>query len=223
MTTEPTQPTEPEPNGAEPSPAAIAATENPVQLTVGLVEDQRIPDGMVCMGSYRNGRLVARSVMPPEAWAQIDEYGIFDEPVQVVLVARAAPPGVQCQLYAMVPLPDEEDDEPEEPWAASGPGSSNEASLEESEEEADEDEPRVAPIPLGHIVRYERDRGASWKGVRSRPRCTGRPGSSGGSPPLPAWPMVIVSASSTSSVCGLLAVARPRSDDCRRWRRLKAA
>jgi hypothetical protein len=36
----------------------------------------------------------------------------------------------------MVPLPDEEeDDEPEEPWAASVPGSSYEASLEESEEE----------------------------------------------------------------------------------------
>jgi hypothetical protein len=149
-----------EPNGGAPTPAAIAATENPVQLTVGLVEDQRIPDGMVCMGSYRNGRLVARSVMPPEAWAQIDEYGIFDQPVQVVLVARAAPPGVQCQLYAMVPLPEEED-EPEEPWAASVPGSSYEASVEESEEEEDEeeeDEPRVAPIPLGHVVRYERDR-----------------------------------------------------------------
>jgi hypothetical protein len=162
MTTEPTEPIEPESNGGEPTPAAIAATENPVQLTVGLVEDQRIPDGMVCMGSYRNGRLVARSVMPPEAWAQIDEYGIFDEPVQVVLVARAAPPGVQCQLYAMVPLPDEEEeDEPEEPWAASVPGSSYEASLEdpdEEEEEDEEDEPRVAPIPLGHIVRYERDR-----------------------------------------------------------------
>jgi hypothetical protein len=163
MTTEPTEPIEPESNGGEPTPAAIAATENPVQLTVGLVDDQRIPDGMVCMGSYRNGRLVARSVMPPEAWAQIDEYGIFDEPVQVVLVARAAPPGVQCQLYAMVPLPDEEEeDEPEEPWAASVPGSSYEASLEESEEEEDdeedEDEPRVAPIPLGHVVRYERDR-----------------------------------------------------------------
>jgi hypothetical protein len=147
------------PNGA-PTPAAIAATESPVQLTVALVEDERVPDGMVCMGSYRNGRLVARSVMPPEAWAQIDEYGIFDEPVQVVLVARAAPPGVQCQLYAMVPLPEETDDEPEEPWATSVPGSSYEASLEEGEDEEaeDEDEPRVAPIPLGHIVRYERDR-----------------------------------------------------------------
>jgi hypothetical protein len=155
-----TDSTQPTSNGGTPTPAAIAATENPVQLTVGLVEDQRVPDGMVCMGSYRNGRLVARSVMPPEAWAQIDEYGIFDDPVQVVLVARAAPPGVQCQLYAMVELPDEEEDEPDEPWAASVPGSSYEASLEagDEEEEEDEDEPRVAPIPLGHIVRYERDR-----------------------------------------------------------------
>jgi hypothetical protein len=139
-----------------PAPAAIAATEKPVQLTVGLVEDDRIPEGMICMGSYRNGRLIARSVMPPEAWDQITRYGIFDEPVQVVLVARAAPPGLQCQLYAMVPLPEEEDDEPEEPWAASVPGASYEASVEDSEE--DESEPRVAPIPLGHIVRYERDR-----------------------------------------------------------------
>lgn len=144
-------------DGGTPAPAAIAATEDPVQLTVALVADERVPEGMVCMGSFRNGRLVARSVMPPEAWEQIHEYGIFDEPVQVVLVARAAPPGVQCQLYAMVPLPDEEDDEPEEPWAASLPGASYEASVEESDED-EEEEPRVAPIPLGHIVRYDRDR-----------------------------------------------------------------
>jgi len=96
--------------GETPTPAAIAATEHPVHITVALVEDQRVPDGMVCMGSYRNGRLVARAVLPPEAWGQITEYGIFDEPVQIVLVARAAPPGLQCQLYAMVPLPDDEDD-----------------------------------------------------------------------------------------------------------------
>ena len=147
------------PGSSAPVPAAIAATEDPVQLTVALVKDERIPDGMVCMGTFRNGRLVARSVMPPEAWEQIHQYGIFDEPVQVVLVARSGPPGVQCQLYAMVPLPDDEDEEPEEPWAASVPGSSYEASLESSEEEdEEEDEPHIAPIPLGHIVRYERDR-----------------------------------------------------------------
>jgi len=147
--------------GETPTPAAIAATEHPVQITVALVEDQRVPEGMVCMGSYRNGRLVARAVLPPEAWGQITEYGIFDEPVQIVLVARAAPPGLQCQLYAMVPLPDDEDDQ-EEPWSASVPGSSYEASVgaegEEGDEPAESGDPAVAPIPLGAIVRYERDR-----------------------------------------------------------------
>jgi hypothetical protein len=145
----------------QPVPAAIAATENPVQLSVALVTDERVPDGMVCMGSYRNGRLIARAVMPPEAWTQIHEFGIFDTPVQVVLVARAAPPGLQCQLYAMVPLPDDDEEEgDDEPWSASVPGSSYEAEVEEAgdDEEGDEDEPRVAPIPLGNIVRFDRDR-----------------------------------------------------------------
>ena len=150
----------PEP-GDPPTPAAIAATEHPVQISVALIEDDRVPSGMVCMGCYRNGRLVARSVLPPEAWGQIDEYGIFDDPVQIVLVARAAPPGLQCQLYAMVPLPDEEEEEADEPWSASVPGSSYESLVEDTDEgEAAEigDEPSVAPIPLGNIVRYERDR-----------------------------------------------------------------
>jgi hypothetical protein len=146
----------PPPAQGGPSPAAIAATESPVQITVGLVEDERVPEGMLCMGSYRNGRLVARAVLPPEAWGQIHDYGIFDEPVQIVLVARAAPPGLQCQLYAMVPLPDEEADE-DEPWSASVPGSSYESAVEGQDEEEDDD-PTVAPIPLGNIVRYERDR-----------------------------------------------------------------
>jgi len=153
MTSEQSEPEQ----GDAPSPAAIAATEHPVQITVGLLDDERVPEGMVCMGSYRNGRLIARAVLPPEAWGQIHEYGVFDEPVQIVLVARAAPPGLQCQLYAMVPLPDAEDDEPDEPWSASLPGSSYESSVEEEDEEADED-PAVAPIPLGNIVRFERDR-----------------------------------------------------------------
>jgi hypothetical protein len=155
MTTERPEPAE---GGDTPSPAAIAATENPVQLTVRLVDDERVPEGMVCMGSFRNGHLVARAVMPPEAWIQISELGIFDEPVQVVLVAKVAPPGLQCQLYAMVPLPDaDEEDDEEEPWSASVPSSSYEASLETADEPV-EDEPAVTPIPLGNIVRFERDR-----------------------------------------------------------------
>lgn len=141
---------------AVPTPAAIAATEEPVELKVGLIEDDRVPAGMICMGTYRNGRLVARSVLAPEAWAQIQEHRFFDQPLQVVLVARVAPPGLQCQLFAMVPIPDEGPDEAEEPWAASVPSSSYEASTES--DGAGSEGPQVTPIPLGNIVRYARDR-----------------------------------------------------------------
>jgi hypothetical protein len=139
-----------------PVPAAIAATAEPVQLEVRLIQDERVPPDMVCMGTYRNERLVARSVITPEAWAQIAEHRFFDEPLQVVLVARVAPPGLQCQLFAMVPLPDEDPANSEEPWAASVPSSSYEASVEGESDEADD--PQVAPVPLGNIVRYQRDR-----------------------------------------------------------------
>jgi hypothetical protein len=139
-----------------PQPAAIAASEDPVSLTVALVEDERVPEGMVCMGTYRGGKLVARSVVPPEAWAQIQELKIFDEPVQVVLVARAAPPGLQCQLYAMVEIEPEEEEGEDEPWASSVPRPAFES--DSSGEDEAEDEPAVAPIPLGHIVRFDRDR-----------------------------------------------------------------
>ena len=141
----------------EPSPAALAATEAPVDLSVALVDDERTPEGMVCMATYRNGRLVARCAIPPEAWEQVHAHHLFDQPVPVVLVAREAPPGLQCQLFAMVTLPPElqlelEDDR--EPWAGSVPGSGYEAAAAEG----DDGEPPVAPIPLGNIVRFSKDR-----------------------------------------------------------------
>ena len=116
-----------------PSPVALAATETPVELRVALVDDDRTPEGMVCMGTFRGDRLIARCVLLPAAWEQIEEHGLFDEPVPVVLVARESPPGLQCQLFAMVPLPDLDDDD-------------------------EEDEAGVTPLPLGNIVRYDRDR-----------------------------------------------------------------
>lgn len=154
-----------------PTPVALAVTDAAVDLRVALVEDERTPEGMLCMGSYRGERLIARCVMPPEAWQQVQEYGLFAEPVKVVLVAREEAPGLQCQLYALVPVPevaDDEDETDEEPWAASVPGAGYEAAVaddEESEEEGEEDDAEdalgdedVTPIPLGNIVRFDRDR-----------------------------------------------------------------
>lgn len=145
---------------SQPTPAALAATEGPVELTVALVDDDRTPEGMVCMATYRNGRLVARCAVPPEAWDQVHVHRLFEQPVPVVLVAREAPPGLQCQLFAMVTLPPElqlelEGDEEREPWAASVPGSGYEAAAEQAEGDGD---PAVAPIPLGNIVRFSKDR-----------------------------------------------------------------
>jgi hypothetical protein len=145
-------------SGSQPSPAALAATEGPVELNVGLVEDERTPSGMVCMATYRNGRLVARCALPPEAWDQVHSHKLFEQPVPVVLVAREAPPGLQCQLFAMVTIPPDlqldTDDEPE-PWADSVPGSSYEAAVQDEE---NSDDPAVAPIPLGTVVRFAKDR-----------------------------------------------------------------
>ncbi len=155
-----------------PTPVALAVTDSAVELRVALVEDERTPEGMLCMGTYRGARLVARCVMPPEAWQQVQEYGLFDQPVKVVLVAREEAPGLQCQLYAMVPVPEVAEDEDEndaEPWAASVPGAGYEAAVadddaDEDGEEGDDAEDGVlgaedvTPIPLGNIVRFDRDR-----------------------------------------------------------------
>jgi hypothetical protein len=160
----PGTPDEPGQTGEQPTPVALAVTDAAVELRVGLVEDERTPEGMICMGTYRGERLVARCVMPPEAWQQVQEYGLFDEPVKVVLVAREAAPGLQCQLYAMVPVPEVEDDEEveEEPWAASVPGAGYEAAVAGDADEEDDDEvegdEEVTPLPLGNIVRFARDR-----------------------------------------------------------------
>ncbi len=115
-------------------PAAYAAAEEPVALRVRLIDDERTPEGMVCMATYHDTRLIARYVMPPEMWAQVSEHNLFGSPVPVVLVAREAAPGLQCQLYALLQLPpgltEDEPDEEAEPWASSVPGASYDATVE---------------------------------------------------------------------------------------------
>lgn len=170
----PDLPTPPEPDEGEHRPTALAAAEQPVDLSVRLVEDDRTPEGMVCMGTYRGERLIARCVIPPETWEQVTTFELFGEPVPVVLMAREAPPGLQCQLFALLALPiellegddddseeegeEEEEDEEEAPWAESLPGTSYEREVADGEEGEDDDEDRVVAFPLGQIVRFDKDR-----------------------------------------------------------------
>lgn len=139
-------------------PLAVAATDKPLTVALKPLEDERAPEGMACLGSYLGQRLVARCVVPPEAAEFLLQRGLFERPVRLALAAREAPPGLQCQLYALVELKegmlDDAEDEPEAPWAASVPGAGYDAAVQES---TDGEEPQAA-VFLGQIVRFAKDR-----------------------------------------------------------------
>lgn len=130
------------PPGGRPA-TVLAATDQPVPLEVREVADDRVPEGMTCLGTFLDGTLVARCAVPPEAVEFFAEQHLFDEPRQLVLAAREEEPGLRCELYALVPMPEREapvaDDEPEEPWLASVP-SYEDAVARAEEEDEDEDD-----------------------------------------------------------------------------------
>ena len=162
---EPESPETPEPPE---SPVALAATDRPLPLRLATIEDERAPDGMACIGSFLGPKLVARCVVPPDAAAFLLERGLFAQPVRLALAAREEPPGLQCQLFALVDLPSdffesaEEDEEGASPWADSVPGTAYDRAVqdgpvpgnsaaggaladqeEEDEDEGDEDDDEV--------------------------------------------------------------------------------
>jgi hypothetical protein len=139
-----------------PTPVAFVSTQQSIPLEVNEVADDRTPNGMVCMGTFFHRRLIARSVVPPEALDEVESRGLLHSPVRLGLAAFEDEPGLQCRLYALLPasqLIEAEHEEPEEPWAASVPRF--EDAIEERETE---NEDAVVPLLLGHIVRFDRDR-----------------------------------------------------------------
>src|ERR1041384_2721800 len=123
--------------GEEPPerPVAPAATDRPLPVRVAAIEDDRAPDGMACLGSFLGPRLLARCVLPPDAAALLLERGLFAQPVRLALAAREESPGLQCQLFALVELPDDfftkDEDEEDTPWADSVPGAAYDRAMEE--------------------------------------------------------------------------------------------
>jgi hypothetical protein len=142
------------------SDAVLAATDQPVTIEVREISDERVPEGMRCMGTFLDGMLVARCAVPPGLTELLDRHGVFDEPRQLVLSAREDDPGLRCELYAVVPIPegllDQDADEGEapEPWAASLPSSNYDAAVAD----AAGDPPAMAAVLLGQIVRFAKDR-----------------------------------------------------------------
>lgn len=140
------------------SDLVLAATDRPLPLAVRRIDDDRVPEGMVGLGSFLEDRLIARCAVPPEVMEFIETREVFTKPVQLVLAAKEEEPGLQCRLFAVVDVDaeaaqDGDDEGPEEPWKASVP------SFElEGEEPAEGDRPAQGMIFLGQIVRFARDR-----------------------------------------------------------------
>ena len=185
---EPVPPESPQSPEPPESPVALAATDRPLPLRLATIEDERAPDGMACIGSFLGPKLVARCVVPPDAAAFLLERGLFAQPVRLALAAREEAPGLQCQLFALVDLPGDFFDTPDEeeesasPWADSVPGTAYDRAMQEGpvhragdagaddaddaedeDEEDDEDaedsgRERQAAVFLGQIIRFDHDR-----------------------------------------------------------------
>jgi len=141
----------------------LAATDDPVPIDVRQIDDDRVPEGMLCLGTFLDGQLVARCAVPPDAMEFLTRHQMFSAPRQLVLAAREEEPGLRCELYALVPMPRETDidgegRDAEEPWAASVPSSQYEREVEGRGAAGYEDTAPVAAILLGQIVRFQKDR-----------------------------------------------------------------
>jgi hypothetical protein len=160
-----------EPSGDdEARPAVFVTTREPITLVVERLEDSRAPEASA-LGAYIDGRLVARSAMPPEAIERLLDLNLFEEPVPLGLFAYEEDPGLQCRLFALVPRSSLEGEaHSDEPWKESVP--SFEASSmdddddelddvdddDDDDEDGDEESVPFETILLGHIVRFDRDR-----------------------------------------------------------------
>ncbi len=147
--------------GGTPPPFVMVTTSAAVDISVREVEDERTPSDAVCLGTFYDGRLIARCVVPPEALSAVEDHALFDHPVHLGLLGFEEPPGLQCRLLAFVNadlLPeDPEDDDTEEPWQASVPKPDFETGPSGDGVGLGEPEGTV-PILLGHIVRMSADR-----------------------------------------------------------------
>lgn len=136
---------------------------NPIRLDVRSIEHAASPDGAVALAYYYGGSLVARGVVPPDAVDAIRR--LLRSPVSVALAATEDDDGnIDGRVCLILPLDSEvlnveEEDEEEgvdEPWRASVPELPTELG---GEPQHDPDRPKLALLPIGHVVRSISDRG----------------------------------------------------------------
>jgi len=153
-----------EPDSEEPPPPFVmVTTSEAISIVVREVLDERTPEEAVCLGTFYEGRLIARCVVPPEALAAVEDNALFADPVHLGLLGFEESPGLQCRLLAFVDatrLPPDlaEEEEAEEPWRVSVPQPEFEQGADAAQRLSLGEPDGTVPILLGHIIRMERDR-----------------------------------------------------------------
>ena len=148
----------------EEKPAVFVTTREPIALAVSRLDDPRAPESSA-LAAYIDGRMIARSAMPPEAIERLVDLKLFEEPVALGLFAFEDAPGLQCRLFALVPRTSlDSDAHSSEPWKASVPSyeamrdADDDMDDDMDDDEDDDDESPYETILLGHIVRFAKDR-----------------------------------------------------------------
>ena len=152
----------------EEKPAVFVTTREPIALAVSRLDDPRAPESSA-LAAYIDGRMIARSAMPPEAIERLVDLKLFEEPVALGLFAFEDAPGLQCRLFALVPRTSlDSDAHSSEPWKASVPSyeamrdadddDMDDDMDDDDEDDEDDDESPYETILLGHIVRFAKDR-----------------------------------------------------------------
>ncbi len=83
-------------------PAVMAVTTAPVRLEVSEVGGVYTPVGSVSMGTFLNGRLIARSWVEPGVIGILDEVGLFRDEVGLALIGWETSEGFQGRLFAVI-------------------------------------------------------------------------------------------------------------------------
>jgi hypothetical protein len=131
----------------------------PLSVEARTVEHESVPDGAIALGYYLGGHLIARGIVAPEAVDAIQT--LLASPVSVALAATEDDGGNiearVCLVLPMDPSQKEEGEEPDEPWKSSVPSPPSDMDSSYSGE-SEEDQPHLALLPIGNVVRSATDR-----------------------------------------------------------------
>lgn len=140
----------------------VVTHSKPIDLEARPIRLGSSPEGAIALGYYHDGYLVARGVVSPEAVEAI--HGLLARPVSVALAAAEDPEGnIDARVCLVLPidpdqlpLEEEDDEEPQEPWKASLP--TLPPGIEFASESDDPKRPKLALLPIGNVVRGRKDR-----------------------------------------------------------------